>query len=113
MASILPRRDSRSLPKTSGGCSNPPYNHWPVNRAAARPAASSTMGSVRRLAASVLALGILATCGCSIFHRSTGSAVCAESHGLEVVSLAIYPDPLPDTRRLDEWRLRVRSDTPR
>jgi hypothetical protein len=30
---------------------------------------------------------------------------------MEVVSLRIYPDPLPDARRIDEWRLRVRSDT--
>lgn len=24
----------------------------------------------------------------------------------------MYPDPLPDARRIEEWRLRVRSDAP-
>jgi hypothetical protein len=71
------------------------------------------MDSVPRLATATLLLTLAATSGCSVFRRQPPpTSVCSESHGLEVVSLAIYPDPLPDTRRLDEWRLRVRSDTP-
>jgi hypothetical protein len=30
---------------------------------------------------------------------------------LEILSLSIYPDPLPTTRRLEEWNLRLRSDS--
>jgi hypothetical protein len=70
------------------------------------------MRTIPPLAKILLLLGIIAACGCSVFRKPAVPAACSESHGLEVVSLGIYPDPLPDTRRLDEWRLRVRSDTP-
>jgi hypothetical protein len=38
---------------------------------------------------------------------------CGKEHKLEIVSLAIYPDPLPESRRIDEWRVRIRSDAPK
>jgi hypothetical protein len=71
------------------------------------------MISLRKLGTSLLIFAIIATAGCSVFRRRNTAVVCGEDHGLEVVSLGMDPDPLPDTRRLDEWRLRVRSDTPR
>ncbi len=47
-----------------------------------------------------------------VFRKTDSPAACSQRHHLEVVSLSIYPDPLPDARRIDEWRLRVRFDTP-
>jgi hypothetical protein len=47
-----------------------------------------------------------------VFRKTDLPAPCTERLHLEVVSLSIYPDPLPDARPIDEWRLRVRSDTP-
>ena len=38
---------------------------------------------------------------------------CGNEHKLEIVSLAIYPDPLPESRRIDQWRARIRSDAPK
>jgi hypothetical protein len=38
---------------------------------------------------------------------------CGKEHKLEIVSLAIYPDPLPESRRIDQWRVRIRSDAPK
>jgi hypothetical protein len=50
----------------------------------------------------------------NVFKKTEAPAatVCNQAQHVEVVSLAFYPDPLPDARRIDEWRLRVRSDTP-
>ena len=36
---------------------------------------------------------------------------CRQSDHLEILSLSIYPDPLPTTRRVEEWNLRLRSDS--
>ena len=61
-----------------------------------------------------IAAALIQSCGVvSSFRTTTESpAVCNQAQHLEVVSLALFPDPLPDARRIDEWRLRVRSDTP-
>ena len=53
---------------------------------------------------------------CGAFSRLIGRsgppvARCSEVHQLEAVSLSIYPDPLPENRQIEEWRLRVRSDS--
>jgi hypothetical protein len=36
---------------------------------------------------------------------------CSPRDHLKIVSLSIYPDPLPDTKRVEEWLLRLRSDS--
>ena len=36
------------------------------------------------------------------------SPTCNQRDHLEIVSLSIYPDPLPDMKRLEEWSLRLR-----
>ena len=36
---------------------------------------------------------------------------CSQSDRLEILSLSFYPDPLPTPRRLEEWNLRLRSDS--
>jgi len=60
-----------------------------------------------------LAVAIIQSCSAlNVSTKTESPAVCNQAEHLEVVSLAFYPDPLPDARRIDEWRLRVRSDTP-
>ena len=48
-----------------------------------------------------------------IFRQPEHAVLCGQEQKLEVVSIAIYPDPLPESRRIDEWRVRIRSDAPK
>jgi hypothetical protein len=45
--------------------------------------------------------------GCAV-HRYVG---CGKTPNLELVSLAIYRDPLPEARKIDQWRAIIRSDS--
>jgi hypothetical protein len=36
---------------------------------------------------------------------------CGKAPNLEVISLTMFPDPLPAARRIDQWRAMVRSDS--
>jgi hypothetical protein len=36
---------------------------------------------------------------------------CGKTLNLELVSLAMYRDPLPETRKIDQWRAIIRSDS--
>ena len=36
---------------------------------------------------------------------------CSKTQNLELVSLAMYRDPLPETRKIDQWRAIIRSDS--
>jgi hypothetical protein len=44
--------------------------------------------------------------GCAV-HRYVG---CGKTPNLELVSLAMYRDPLPEARKIDQWRAIIRSD---
>lgn len=35
---------------------------------------------------------------------------CGKAPKLELVSLAMFPDPLPEARKIDQWRAVIRSD---
>ena len=56
----------------------------------------------------VAAIMIFQNCA---FGKSDLPIPCSQRDHLEIVSLSIYPDPLPDTRRVEEWRLRLRFDS--
>jgi len=36
---------------------------------------------------------------------------CGKTPNLEIVSLTMFPDPLPESRKIDQWRAIVRSDS--
>ena len=36
---------------------------------------------------------------------------CRKAPNLEVISLTMFPDPLPAARKIDQWRAMVRSDS--
>jgi hypothetical protein len=36
---------------------------------------------------------------------------CSKTQNLELVSLAMYRDPLPEARKIDQWRAIIRSDS--
>ena len=40
------------------------------------------------------------------------TGACARSPDLEIVSLVMVPDPLPESRKIDQWRAIIRSDSP-
>ena len=39
------------------------------------------------------------------------SGSCGKTPNLELVSLAMYRDPLPEARKIDQWRAIIRSDS--
>lgn len=45
--------------------------------------------------------------GCAV-HPYVG---CGRMPNLELVSLAMYRDPLPEARKIDQWRAIIRSDS--
>lgn len=46
---------------------------------------------------------------CAVANSYLGS--CGKTPNLEVVSLAMFPDPLPEARKIDQWRAILRSDS--
>jgi hypothetical protein len=48
---------------------------------------------------------ILQSCG------AVRAGPCSKTQNLELVSLAMYRDPLPEARKIDQWRAIIRSDT--
>lgn len=62
----------------------------------------------------IAGLGIFTTAGCMLFTRTTDAPPappCGKQHPLQVISLAYFPDPLPEARRIDQWRAVIRSDS--
>ncbi len=47
--------------------------------------------------------------GCALNNSYLGA--CGKTPNLEVVSLALFPDPLPEARKIDQWRAILRSDS--
>jgi hypothetical protein len=72
--------------------------------------------TIRWQVALLLSLAAVVFQSCSALgrfvRRNDPPPGCSQTHYLEAVSLSIYPDPLPDARQIDGWRLRVRSDSP-
>jgi len=63
----------------------------------------------------VLIAAVFAICGCAYWSSKPPPApppaiACGPQQPLEVLSLSLYPDPLPETRRVDSWRAIIRSD---
>jgi hypothetical protein len=54
----------------------------------------------------LIAIGIS---GCALTNSYLGA--CGKTPNLEVISLAMFPDPLPEARKIDQWRAIVRSDS--
>jgi hypothetical protein len=68
---------------------------------------------VKNLAALAAAMFVIS--GCASFSSKPPPApppaiACGQQQPLEVLSLSFYPDPLPETRRVDSWRAMIRSD---
>jgi hypothetical protein len=58
--------------------------------------------------ASVLLALALQSCG---LWQKPRAGSCPKMPKLEVVSLAMIPDPLPEARKINQWRVIVRSDS--
>ena len=43
--------------------------------------------------------------------QSPYAGICGRTPNLELVSLAMAPDPLPEARKIDTWRAIIRSDS--
>ena len=56
----------------------------------------------------VLLASILQSCA-PVQNPYLGS--CGRMPRLELVSLAMFPDPLPEARKIDQWRAIIRSDS--
>jgi hypothetical protein len=56
----------------------------------------------------VLLASILQSCT-PVQNAYLGS--CGRTPRLELVSLAMFPDPLPEARKIDQWRAIIRSDS--
>ena len=57
----------------------------------------------------LLAVGAVVVLPNFVFGRDVAKP-CSQRDHLKIASLSIYPDPLPDSSRVEEWRLRLRSD---
>jgi hypothetical protein len=62
-----------------------------------------------------LAAAAFAISGCASSSSTPPPApapaiACGPQQPLELLSLSFYPDPLPETRRVDQWRAIIRSD---
>jgi len=57
----------------------------------------------------LLTVAALVFAGCSQVNPYLGT--CGKKPNLEVVSLNMFPDPLPEARKIDQWRAIVRSDS--
>ena len=53
----------------------------------------------------LLMASILQSCG------AVRTGPCSKTLNLELVSLAMYRDPLPEARKIDQWRAIIRSDS--
>jgi hypothetical protein len=51
---------------------------------------------------------ILQSCGVA---QTPYMGTCGRMPNLEIVSLAFAPDPLPEARKIDQWRAVIRSDS--
>ena len=67
------------------------------------------MNHFRHLAFPFLALAAVLQ-GCSV-AQTPYIGTCGRTPNLELVSLAMAPDPLPEARKIDTWRAIIRSDS--
>jgi hypothetical protein len=51
---------------------------------------------------------VLQSCGVA---QIPYQGLCGRTPNLELVSLAMVPDPLPEARKIDQWRAIIRSDS--
>lgn len=55
---------------------------------------------------------ILAAAGCGILRGAQYPAPpCGKQHELQLITVRFFPDPLPEARRIDQWRATIRSDS--
>lgn len=60
----------------------------------------------------LILLAILAAAGCGIFRGAQYPAPpCGKQHALQLIAVRFFPDPLPEARRIDQWRANIRSDS--
>jgi hypothetical protein len=48
---------------------------------------------------------------CAMTQQTPHMGSCGKSPNLELVSLTMFPDPLPEARKIDQWRAMIRSDS--
>ncbi|MBM4263868.1 MAG: hypothetical protein FJ145_20905 [Deltaproteobacteria bacterium] len=60
----------------------------------------------------IVILATLTTVGCGQIFRSSQypAPACGKQHPLQLVAVRFFPDPLPEARRVDQWRATIRSD---
>ena len=63
-----------------------------------------------RYAALTLSASVLLLQSCSVAQIPYMGS-CGRTPNLELVSLAMTPDPLPEARKIDQWRVMIRSDS--
>lgn len=58
-------------------------------------------------------LSLFAVWGCGQIFRTAQypAPACGKQHPLQLVSVKFFPDPIPETRRIDQWRATIRSDS--
>jgi len=56
----------------------------------------------------IIVASLLQACGVA---QSPYLGTCGKTPNLELTSLTMYRDPLPEARKIDEWRAIVRSDS--
>ena len=66
--------------------------------------------------AMTLALLALLVPGCGLFGSKNEpvevtAEPCGKQHPMEVVALALFPDPIPEARRISHWRAIIRLDS--
>lgn len=66
-----------------------------------------------RINYSALLLACLAVVleGCTSTAQTPYIGSCAKPPKFEIESLAFFPDPLPEARKIDQWRAIIRSDS--
>lgn len=47
---------------------------------------------------------------CATQRQTPYTGSCGKTPNLELVSLSMFPDPLPEARKIDQWRAVIRSD---
>lgn len=57
-------------------------------------------------------LAALTAIGCGQIFRSSQypAPACGKQHALQLIAVRFFPDPLPEARRIDQWRASIRSD---
>lgn len=59
----------------------------------------------------LLVLFALILQSCASTEQTPYMGSCGKSPNLELMSLTMFPDPLPEARKIDQWRAMIRSDS--